>query len=128
MMPGSQHDGQSAPIDRAALAVLAHGDEAVERRLLAVFRKANAADAAALKSALEQRNVEAATSAAHRVMGAGRMAGAVALSAVCERMVRAGQSGDWEAMVAQRDALDRELQRIDAYLDARLGAQPDARP
>ena len=71
-------DGQAAPIDRAALAVISDGDIATERRLLGVFRNPNAADAAALNAALERRDGPAVIHAAHRLLGASKMAGIVA--------------------------------------------------
>ena len=50
-MSSSLDDDQATPIDRTAFAVISNGDTAVELRLLGSFRKANAADCAALNAA-----------------------------------------------------------------------------
>ncbi len=120
----SQDDGQAAPIDRAALAVISEGDTATERRLLGVFRKANAADGATLNAAVEQRDGAAVIRTAHRILGASKMAGAITLAAVCVSITRAGEAGDWDAIADYRDALNRECERVSAYLDTLLNARP----
>lgn len=131
-MSVSQDDTQSAPIDRAALAEISRGDAAVERRLLSVFRTANDLDVARLQAAVDKRDVAGVIRAAHRVMGASRMAGAAVLANICATMARAGKRGDWEAIHANNRALYQELARINAYLDAQSSAPPstqaDVRP
>ena len=128
----TQDDDQSAPIDRAALAVISRGDGATERRLLGVFRKATAADAAAFKVALEQRDIGAVIGAAHRVLGASRLAGATTLALICNTIAQSGRAGDWDAISANRNEFYREFERVKAYLDSQLdrepGAQSDGRP
>lgn len=126
-MPDSQTDGESAPIDGAALAVISNGDAATERRLLGVFRKANAEDATMLKVAIERRDAFAVTCAAHRVVGACRIVGATTLAAICSDVARAGQAGDWDAIAAIRDDLCHELERVSSYLEIQLGFQSGAR-
>ena len=116
-MAGSPGDGRSNPLDRAALAVISRGDQTVERRMLAVFRKANDADAAALKQALDRRDIAAVTRMSHRITGASKIVGAMALADICARIALAGRAGDWAAMAASRAALDRELERVNAYLN-----------
>jgi len=123
-MSNTQDNGQAAPIDRAALAVISNGDAAAERRLMAAFRKANAADAATLDAAVEQRDGAAVIRAAHRVLGATKMAGAVTLAAICLSIMRAGESGDWDAIAVHQDTFNRELERVSAYLDTLLNARP----
>lgn len=123
-MSGPDDSREAAPIDRAALAEISRGDQAVERRLLSVFQKANAADAGALKEALEQRDVAAVIRAAHRVVGASKMAGAITLAAICESIAQAGKSGDWNAIVANRDALYFEFERVNDYLCVQIDGEP----
>jgi two-component system sensor histidine kinase BarA len=131
-MSDPQADSKSTPIDHAALAEIACGDEAAERRLLVVFRAANDADVAVLEAAVERRDAPAVTRAAHRLVGAARLAGAGVLADVCSRIVQAGRAGDWDAIESNRDALHGELARINLYLDARLnvhaGAGENTRP
>ena len=101
-----------APIDRLELAEISRGDRAVERQMLAVFRRANDADMAAFKKALANRDAATVKRCAHRVKGAGRMVGARALTNICEKIEQAGHTGDWDAIAAQGAALVCELDRI----------------
>ena len=117
-MRHSQDDGLSLPIDRAALAVISNGEAATEHKLLRIFCKTNALDAAALDAALRQRDGAGAIRAAHRLLGASRMAGATALGALCANIVQAGHAADWDAITRHRDALCHELERINTYLDS----------
>ncbi|MBI4191668.1 MAG: Hpt domain-containing protein [Betaproteobacteria bacterium] len=119
-MSGPPDDGKSVPIDRSILAVLTGGDPLVERRMLAVLRRANNADAAALREAVERHDIASITRASHRMMGASRLAGATTLADICAAIARAGPAGDWDAIAANRAALDRELDRVNGYLDMQL--------
>ena len=115
-MSGPSGDGQSAAIDRSKLAELSGGDPSIERKLLTVFRLANDVDVAALKEALEKRDIVSVTRASHRVKGAGRIVGAMALADICGRIDHAGRAGDWVTIAANREALCRELDRVNACL------------
>jgi HPt (histidine-containing phosphotransfer) domain-containing protein len=115
-MSGPPGDGKSAPIDRSKLAEISGGDQSIECRLLTVFRRANDADVAALKEALEKRDMVSVTRASHRVKGAGKIVGAMAIADICERIEHAGRAGDWDTIAASSDALCLELDRINAYL------------
>ena len=114
-----------SPIDGAALAEISGGDRAAERRLLSVFRAANDSDFAALDAAMLTRDQAGVTRAAHRLLGAAKLAGAAVLVDLCRLMAEAGKAADWDAIAAHREALYGELARINRYLDARLSAQPD---
>ena len=113
-MPDSPDD--AAPVDRSELAEISGGDRSIEQEMLVVFRRANDADLAALRQALANRDVATVTRCTHRVKGAGRMVGARALTDICEKIEQAGHAGDWDAIAAQGQALDHELDRIYAYL------------
>ncbi len=115
-MPNSPDD--AAPVDRTELAEISGGDRSIEQQMLAVFRRANDADVAALRQALAKRDVAAVKRCSHRIKGAGRMVGARALAGICEKMEQAGHAGDWDAIAAQGEALDRELDRVYACLGA----------
>lgn len=115
-MSGAPGNNKSVPIDRSMLAEISGGDQSIERKLLTVFRQVNEVDAAALKEALEKQDVVSITRAAHRISGAGKMAGAMALAGICERIEHAGRANDWDTIAASRDALYRELERVNTYL------------
>ena len=112
--PQSNADG--TPVDRSKLAEITGGDAAMEREILADFRNANDVDAAMLRDALAKHDIAQVTHASHRVKGACRMVGATALAEVCERIERAGRASDWAAIVTERSALDREVERLNAWL------------
>ena len=84
--------------------------------MLATFRRANDADIAALRLALANRDAATVKRCTHRVKGAGRLVGARALTGICEKIEQAGYASDWDAIAAQGEALDRELERVYAYL------------
>jgi len=44
------------------------------------------------------------------------MVGAMALAEVCDRIERAGRAGNWDAIAAERSALEREVERLNAWL------------
>jgi signal transduction histidine kinase/ActR/RegA family two-component response regulator/HPt (histidine-containing phosphotransfer) domain-containing protein len=105
-----------APIDRSALAEITGGDAAMERDILLDFRGTNDGDAAMLRDALDKRDIALATRASHRIKGASRTVGALSLADVCERIERAGRANDWGTMSASREAFERELERLNAWL------------
>jgi signal transduction histidine kinase/CheY-like chemotaxis protein/HPt (histidine-containing phosphotransfer) domain-containing protein len=104
------------PVDRSRLAEISGGDAAMERDILADFRGVNDGDAAMLRDALEKHDISLVTHASHRIKGASRTVGAIMLAEVCERIERAGRANDWSAIAANRDALERELERLNAWL------------
>ena len=120
----SNEAAQPSPIDGDALTEISCGDHAAERRLLSVFRAANTKDFAALDAAVHTYDEAAVTRAAHRLLGAAKLAGATVLVDLCCVIVQTAKAGDWNAIAANRDALYRELARVNLYLDARLSAQP----
>jgi CheY-like chemotaxis protein/HPt (histidine-containing phosphotransfer) domain-containing protein len=105
-----------APVDRSKLAEITGGDAAMEREILIDFRGANDADARMLLDALEKGDVAQVTRASHRMKGACRMVGAMPLADVCERMEQAGRRNDWNAVAGERAGLEREFERLNAWL------------
>jgi CheY-like chemotaxis protein len=104
------------PIDRSSLAEVAGGDAGVEREILIDFKDANDADMATLRDALARHDVAQVTRFAHRVKGACRTVGASALAEVCERMELAGRQNDWGGVAREQVALEREFERLNAWL------------
>ena len=115
-MSGLPVNGESVPIDRSELAEISGGDQSIERELLSVFRRVNDADAAALTAALEQQDIASVTRLSHRVKGASNLVGAIVLANICARIEQAGRASDWRTIAANREALYRELDRVNAYL------------
>jgi len=105
------------PIDRSALAGISGGNAESEREILADFRRVNDADTAKLKQAVDNRQLDQVKHAAHRIKGAGRTIGAAALAAVCERLENASRAADWNVIQATMELFDRELERLNAYLE-----------
>ncbi len=108
--------GHRGPIDGSRLAEITGGDAAIEREILVEFRVANEADVAMLQNALAKRDIAQVTRASHRVKGACRMVGATGLADVCERIESAGRAGNWDAIAPESSALEREFERLNAWL------------
>ena len=109
------------PVDAASLADVSGGDAEMEREILADFRAANRADMAQLRDALAGRDIAAVARTAHRVKGACRTIGAAALAEVCEHVEAAARRKDWQGVAAEQSALEREFERLDAWLMRRPG-------
>ncbi len=116
--PAAAARGAAAPLDRSSLASITGGDAAMEREILADFKTANDADMSALRSALAERDVAKVTHASHRVKGACKMVGALALAGVCERMERAGRRNSWQDVALEQAALEQEFERLNTWLKA----------
>ena len=107
----------AGPIDRAKLSEISLGDEAVEREILADFRRTAEEDAASLANALETGNCGDITRISHRLKGACRSVGAIDLAAISEQMEKAGRAGDLSAIDAAKDPLFREVERLCRHLE-----------
>jgi signal transduction histidine kinase/FixJ family two-component response regulator len=115
-LPEDVRGGEDVPIDRAALAEISGGDAAMEHDILLDFRGANEGDGAALKEALDRRDFALTTRASHRIKGASRTIGAISLAEVCERIEHAARASDWATIAANREAFEREFERLSAWL------------
>ena len=109
--------GDEPPLDRGMLAELSGGDEQLEREILTDFRKASDTDATELAAALASANQEQITRVAHRMKGASGMVGALPLAAICHRIEVASRAGDAAAVAAETAPLQREIERLAAFLD-----------
>ncbi|HTW54300.1 MAG TPA: ATP-binding protein [Stellaceae bacterium] len=110
-------DDSEPPLDRDKLAELSGGDERLEREILADFRQAADTDAAELTAAIDSADQEQITRAAHRLKGASGMIGALPLAAICSRIETASRAGDAAAVAAEIAPLQREVERLAAFLD-----------
>jgi PAS domain S-box-containing protein len=109
---------ESDPVDPSTLRAISSGDAATERAILADFWRANSQDAALLRRAVSARDAAGITNATHRIIGAGRMVGALQLADACERIDQANRAGDWTAVATGLEAFDVEYGRLEASLDA----------
>ncbi|MEP7156085.1 MAG: ATP-binding protein [Betaproteobacteria bacterium] len=105
------------PVDCSVLAAISGGDKAKERAFLADFRRVNDADAVRLGVAAAKCELLDFTSTVHRINGASRMVGAVALAAVCLRLEGAGRAGDWKAVESNMVAFRRELEKLNVFCE-----------
>jgi PAS domain S-box-containing protein len=115
----------AAPLDREVLSAICGGDAAAERDILTDFRRANDADAAMFKLALDARDAQRITLASHRIRGASSAIGAIALAAVCERLERAGRAGDWQAIEVDIGAFQFERERLNSCCEEAGCASPN---
>jgi signal transduction histidine kinase/HPt (histidine-containing phosphotransfer) domain-containing protein len=108
-------------VDRSALAAMCGGDAAAECEILTDFRRVNDGDVLKLHEAIVRRDIEQVTRVSHAMKGASRTIGARDLANVCERLERAARAADWESVEANIDALDHEVARVNAFIDAVSG-------
>lgn len=108
-----------APLDMRVLHGISNGDQAIERRALAHFRRINDTDSRLLLEAVERVHMASIIHLAHRIKGACKFVGAHALASASESLEHAGRNGttrDLDRLVAQ---FRTELEKLNAYLDAR---------
>ncbi|MEO8501389.1 MAG: ATP-binding protein, partial [Vicinamibacteria bacterium] len=104
-----------ALLDRSVLSGISGGDAATEQEILTDFRRVNDEDAARLKDAVAAADLGAVRQGSHRILGASRSVGAVALATVCERLERASRENDWKAIEVEMGAFRREIERLNAH-------------
>ena len=106
------------PVERAVLAEISGGDAAVERDILLDFRRVNDEDTSMLRQAVANNDIPQVTRAAHRIKGACKMVGAMALASVCEHIEYASRANDWNTIKAYMGAFHQEWMRLNAYFDS----------
>ena len=105
-------------LDREALAMLTGGVAGAETEILCDFRRVNDEDAAALGTAYVAGDLRQVERMAHRIKGASRMVGLTALGNAAERVEHAAKADSRIEVSAHMQALDRELDRVNRYIDA----------
>ncbi|SMF29715.1 ATP-binding protein [Pseudogulbenkiania subflava] len=106
------------PVERSALAVYSNGDRMLEWEILQDFLQSNLEDVAALRAAVDANDSARVAWAAHRIKGASRMVGAMALGAVAETLetaARRPEPGEFAAAMADFEA---RLQEFTDWLEA----------
>ena len=105
------------PVDRSMLAAISGGDATAEREIMTDFRRVNDDDAVMLKRAVDRSDIPEVTRASHRIKGASRTVGAIALAAVCDRLERASRVSDWKSIEANMGAFHHEMERLNSYCE-----------
>jgi signal transduction histidine kinase/CheY-like chemotaxis protein/HPt (histidine-containing phosphotransfer) domain-containing protein len=127
--PGDSSPGEAQSerplIDRAMLAELTGDDPDLEREAFAQFLQVNDQDVFDLTRAFRADDIEAVIRGAHRIKGASRAIGALALVEVCSRLEAAARIGDRATIAANEDAFHREAARLNEYLNAVVRAAAD---
>lgn len=83
------------PVDPTILNAISGTDRTLACEILHEFRHTSDLDAHRITQAIDHSDSTALAQAAHRIKGASRLVGAHALAQACERLERAGHSGDW---------------------------------
>jgi signal transduction histidine kinase/DNA-binding NarL/FixJ family response regulator len=101
--PASTAAGDGEVLDRSVLEQMTGGDAALGESLLGEFVASAHVDVAAIEEALEAGDRERLRQQAHRIVGASRMVGAIALQRSTERL---------EARASAPDAVAAELREL----------------
>ncbi len=112
-LPDSNPD---CPIEGSLIAQLSGGDPEVEREVVRRFRGCHVEDAGHLRAAIGASDFDRVVGASHRIQGASRTIGAMALASVCERLERAGRARDPAVLVVEMPRFEHENHRLEAYL------------
>ncbi len=106
----------STVIDHAILLEITGNDEELASEFLRRFRDEQESLFLPVKQALDDIDMPAIKTAAHRLKGAARTIGAVALSHVCEHIESSATAGDRLRFRNMRQAFLREAERLTHYL------------
>ena len=105
-------------LEGPAPVAVAHGAPVDSPRVLEHFRRINDADVILLRQAVQDSDPAEVTHLAHRIKGACGFIGATALAAASGTLEQAGRSGAMDATERLMQDFERELERLNAYLDA----------
>ncbi|GGY06565.1 ATP-binding protein [Paludibacterium paludis] len=109
--PQPQAGGEGGIIDRSVLAVYSNGDLSIECEIIDDFLSSNEEDMTELRQAVADAQPERIAWFAHRIKGASRMVGAMAIGLIAETLEKHGKAGN--ADVAETLAgLEAELERV----------------
>jgi CheY-like chemotaxis protein/HPt (histidine-containing phosphotransfer) domain-containing protein len=106
------------PLDLSALTIMCGEDSAAVRESLLEFRRINDQDAAQLRQAVAQDDLERVMHATHRMLGSSGIVGAHELAGACRNINHASRAGDSETVAEGMQALESEVQRLNAYIDS----------
>lgn len=107
------------PIDVSSLAEISGGDKGMEQEILSDFREANRLDMTQLRDTFMGRDLGDFQRILHRIKGASRTIGAEALAKACARLEKTAKQDDWQLIAVEKAELEREFERLDAWLESR---------
>ncbi|MDC7713935.1 ATP-binding protein [Vogesella sp. LYT5W] len=110
-------------IDRQALAVYSGGDWSVEQAILDEYMQGNDEDVAALERAVAVGDAAQIAWSAHRIKGASRMVGAMALGDAAEALEKAGRAAELAAIPALWQQFDTARAAVAAWLEEQASCQ-----
>ncbi|WP_051228876.1 hybrid sensor histidine kinase/response regulator [Paludibacterium yongneupense] len=119
---GHVNAAPESPVDRSMLEVYSNGDLSIEYAILCDFQQANRDDVDVLRHALESLDSAKITWAAHRIKGASRMVGAVALGASAEAIEMAAKSGHPDKSKGLLPVFEEQLAHFDRWLEQQAAA------
>ncbi len=106
-------------VDVNVLKALVGDDEATIGELLHDFRLSAENIASELRAACATGQAVAAGAWAHKLKSSARSVGALALGELCAGMEQAGKAGDTAALAALLPDFERELVRVESFLEGR---------
>ncbi len=116
--PAPQAAAAPPPLDLTHLTAMCGGDSAAVRENLLEFRRTNDQDAVQLRQAVAQDDLARVAHATHRMLGSSGIVGAQDLARACRYINHASRAGDSETVAEGMQALEREVQRLNAYIDS----------
>jgi len=122
--PVSQEAVAPPPLDLAFVAAMCGGERAAMCERLQGLRRANHQDALLLGQAVVDDDLARVTQTAHRMLGSSSIMKARDVADACRRIVHASRAGDSETVAEVLEALQREISRLNAYIDS-VCAEPD---
>jgi HPt (histidine-containing phosphotransfer) domain-containing protein len=113
-------------VDRQALAIYSAGDWSVEQAILDEFMQGNDEDVAALARAVAAGDAGQIAWSAHRIKGASRMVGAMALGDAAEALEKAGRAAELAAIPALWQQFNAAQAAVAAWLEEQASCQASA--
>jgi CheY-like chemotaxis protein len=119
-VPSIEAGATDSLVDQRLLDAITGGKPHEQAKVLSEFARLNREDADKLRRSLVQApDLQQATLFAHRIQGSSRMLGASALAVACQELESAGRAGDIERARALLGNFERELSRLDGWVEAR---------
>lgn len=113
----AEFTAQSLPVDINVLKTLIGDDEAIIRRFVQVFPIDAAKTAVEMRSAYAVGQMATISELAHGLKSSALMVGALELGELCAEMEVAGMAGDKTTLSALLCGFERELARVEDYLE-----------
>ena len=106
------------PVDRSALEIYSNGDREVEQEILRDYLQSNQEDVDALRAAVAANDSPRVAWAAHRIKGASRMVGALALGEVAEVLEKAARQPEPAEFGTRMAEFEARLQELTDWFGA----------